>query len=368
MFKIISAVLLTYFPLAACRSLLAACRLPLAALCSPLATCRLPLVALLILCSCQSNSESVVVYVSVDQNYAEPVLRRFEEQTGIKTLAVYDIEASKTTGLVNRIIAEKRNPQADVFWSGEFVQTIALEEQHLLAPFRAQNAKLIPEKFKDPEGYWTGFSGRARVFIVNTDKLNPDQYPQSINDLIESPVPADQIGMALPLFGTTYTHAAALYTLWGGSKTQQFFSSIEASGMQILNGNSSVRDWVASGKLAFGLTDTDDALGAIKRGDPVELVFPDQRSIGTMIIPNTVALIRNSKNPLNGQQFIEFLLSNETLEYLIETGWCQVPLRQSSKTIPGLPDQTIRSFELPLDSVYSGFETYRDSLRKLFVK
>jgi len=63
----------------------------------------------------------------VDQVYAGPVLKRFEVQTGINVLPVYDVEAAKTTGLANRIIAEAGNPQADVYWSGEFAQTISLE-------------------------------------------------------------------------------------------------------------------------------------------------------------------------------------------------------------------------------------------------
>jgi len=58
----------------------------------------------------------VVVYTSVDQVYSEPVIRAFEKRTGILVLPVYDVEASKTTGLVNRLIAERGRPQADVFW------------------------------------------------------------------------------------------------------------------------------------------------------------------------------------------------------------------------------------------------------------
>ena len=70
--------------------------------------------------SCNPNkAEQVVVYTSLDQIFSEPVLREFEKETGIKVRAVYDVEATKTTGLVNRLIAEKNNPQADVFWNSE---------------------------------------------------------------------------------------------------------------------------------------------------------------------------------------------------------------------------------------------------------
>ena len=86
------------------------------------------------------EEKTVVVYTSVDQVYSEPVFRDFEKETGIHVLPVYDVEATKTTGLVNRLIAEKARPQADVFWSGEFSQTIVLKNESVLAPYQSPSA------------------------------------------------------------------------------------------------------------------------------------------------------------------------------------------------------------------------------------
>ena len=119
------------------------------------------IILFIILESCNSERKEVIVYVSVDRIYAEPILEKFEKESGIKVLAVYDVEAAKTTGLVNRLIAERRNPQADVFWNGEFAQTIRLKEEDVLSPYVSKNAIDIPEKFKDPDKRWTGFCGNA---------------------------------------------------------------------------------------------------------------------------------------------------------------------------------------------------------------
>ena len=96
---------------------------------------------------------AVVVYTSVDQHYAEPVLAAFERETGIRVRAVYDVEASKTTGLVNRLIAERARPKADVFWNGEFAQTMLLKERGLLASYASPGREAAP--WRDPDGYWT---------------------------------------------------------------------------------------------------------------------------------------------------------------------------------------------------------------------
>ena len=67
----------------------------------------------------KATSNEVVIYTSQDQVYAEPILKEFEQQTGMKVLAVFDSESVKTFGLVNRLIAEKDRPQCDLFWNNE---------------------------------------------------------------------------------------------------------------------------------------------------------------------------------------------------------------------------------------------------------
>lgn len=168
----------------------------------------------------EQPQESMVVYTTVDQVYSEPILKEFEAKTGIHVLPVYDVEATKTTGMVNRLIAEKNRPLADVFWNGEFAQTLLLKEQGVLAIYHSPSATDIPAEYADSEGYWTGFGGRARVLLVNTNLISPDNYPDSIFDLLEPPLPGKQIGIAYPMFGTSATHAAALYAVLGQEKEE----------------------------------------------------------------------------------------------------------------------------------------------------
>lgn len=91
----------------------------------------------------------VVIYTSLDQLFSEPILKDFEQETGIKVKAVYDVEAAKTTGLVNRIIAERNHPRCDVFWNSEIGRTIVLKKKGILAPYISPSSKDIPDQFKD---------------------------------------------------------------------------------------------------------------------------------------------------------------------------------------------------------------------------
>ena len=122
----------------------------------------------------------------------------FEDEFDIVVRAVYDVEAAKTTGLVNRLLAERERPLADVWWNGEFAQTVVLADEGILTPYNSPAAAGLPEHYVDPDGRWTAFGGRARVLLVNTDLMPEGYLPDSVGDLANSPVPAEEIGIALP--------------------------------------------------------------------------------------------------------------------------------------------------------------------------
>jgi len=329
------------------------------------------LLLMLVLPACGNQAESsVVVYTSVDQVFAEPILQRFAQESGVKVLPVYDIEAAKTTGLVNRLIAEADNPQADVFWSGEFAQTILLKERGVLQPYRSPHAVDIPKVYRDPQGYWTGFGGRARVLIINTELVPPDKYPTSIFDLLAPSWQGPEIGIAYPLFGTTATHAAALYAALGPQEGHAYFDALQARGVRVVDGNSVVRDLVANGDLALGLTDTDDACSAIKKGAPVTAIFPDQESdaLGTLVIPNTVALIAGAPHPEAGQALIDFLLHTETETAMIASGWSHVPLRSTAAQPECFQNIEIKGMGVGLEAVYNQILTVKNELAEVFVR
>ena len=61
--------------------------------------CLLPIGVLLTLAGCtngrQDAANTVVVFVSEDQVFSEPILRDFEQETGIRVQAVFDTEETK---------------------------------------------------------------------------------------------------------------------------------------------------------------------------------------------------------------------------------------------------------------------------------
>ena len=324
----------------------------------------------LVSCTQTARSQEVVVYTSVDQVFSEPVLKAFEAETGIRVQVLYDAEATKTVGLVNRLLAEKSHPRADVFWNGEFAQTILLKESGGLAAYKSPEAAALPASFRDKDAQWTAFGGRARVLIVNTGLLQPSEYPASIQDLLNERYPAAKIGLAYPVFGTTATHVAALYAAWGRDKALQFCQALQKRGVQILDGNSVTRDMVADGKLAFAYTDTDDALSAIQAGKPVTVVFPDQEAggLGTLVTPNTVALVANGPHPDPAKRLIDYLLAAATEKKLVEAGWIDIPSHPGITGGYYASQVQARSMTVDFNQVYQNLEIAKKDMQALFIR
>lgn len=281
----------------------------------------------------QTARGEVVIYTALDQIYSEPILKGFEKETGIRVKAVYDTEAAKTTGLVSRLIAERGRPRCDVFWNNEIVRTIQLQEKDLLAKYEPENAKTIPAAFKDREGYWTGFAARARVLTFNTKLIRREEVPRDMAELIK-PCWRGKLGMAYPLFGTTATHAAVLFFLWGEEKARSYFNALKENEVRIMDGNMAVCRAVAFGEIPLGLTDTDDANLLRSQGRPIDWVLIGHDGKGALLVPNTLALIKGSPNPEEGKRMINYLLQPEVEKTLAASLSAQIPLHPGVEAPP----------------------------------
>src|SRR5262245_27299400 len=272
-------------------------------------------------------SSEVVVYTALDQEFSEPILGDFQKAAGVRTRTKYDVESTKTVGLVSEIIAEAGRPRCDLFWNNEILNTLRLEKLGLLEAYRSPAAEAFDARWRSPDGTWYGFAARARILLVNKNLAGGESGPRSINDLAD-PKWRGKIGIAKPLFGTTATQAACLFAHWGDEKAEEFFKRLKANDVQVLGGNKRVAEEVSTGRLAFGLTDTDDAMVEVDRGMPVEIVYPDQGAagMGTLFIPNTVSLIKGGPHPEAARQLLDYLLSPEIETKLAEGPSVQIPL------------------------------------------
>lgn len=329
----------------------------------------------LVLASCAKKAD-LVVYVALDQVFSEELVSEFERETGLTVDARYDIEQSKTVGLVQAIVEENRAgaPRCDVFWNNEFAHTVRLAEEGLLAAYRPKTAEDIPALFRDPQDRWTGFAARARVLIVNTELADPAEI-RGLDDLFD-PRWKGKVGIARPLTGTTMTHAVALYEELGEQKARAFWERVQEAGekgdVAVVTSNGELMRKVSNGVLAWGWTDTDDFNVARENGHPVAVVYPDQGpdGMGSLLIPNTLCILEAARHSENARTFVDWVLRRDVERRLAFSRSAQIPVREGVEHPDHvrLPGVDFRPMEVDYGAVGRAIEARGEELRQLFIR
>ncbi len=344
-----------------------------------------------------AETQRVVVYCSVDETYARPILDEFQRATGIAVTATFDTEAGKTTGLVNRIIAESGSggSRADVFWSGEVFNTILLARQGLLEPYDSPAAGDVPGDYRDSQHRWTGTAVRARVVAFDPKRTPAARVPKRWADFAKSEI-APRTAIANPLFGTTRGHMAALFAVWGRERATSFLRELRQGNVMVLDGNSATVRAVAEGRADFGWTDSDDVAAAKQAGWSIESASPDFVNIpvpsprpsplerergnqdahleaeaeaegegeGTLLIPCTASMLRRPPHPTQARRLVDYLVSADVERELAKSGSRNIPVREAVRTEMGLtlPRHSRVDYQSVAEAMDSAVSTCREIL------
>lgn len=287
----------------------------------------------------QTVRGEVTLYTSADQRFAETIIAEFTRRTNIRVKTKFDTEADKNTGLARRIRAESSHnrSQADVFWANEPFQMILLARDGLLETYVPETAKDIPVAYRDAKDQWTGFAMRARVLAYNPQMLESASLPKSWKDLAEAPHAAKVI-LANPVFGTTRGHVAAMLSMWGEAEFTAWVDKLAAAGLvsRMAAGNAHAARQVAEGTHPMCGTDTDDVYVLQRSGRKIEMVYPDMGAGGTLLLPNTVGLIKNGPNPEPARELVAFLCSAYVEEALAKSDSGNFPVRPAVREKLGM--------------------------------
>jgi iron(III) transport system substrate-binding protein len=293
------------------------------------------------LAGCPKPAERVVLYSAQDQEFAAGLLDDFRQRTGLAVAPKYDTEANKSVSLYVELVNEKDRPRCDVFWNNEILSTIRLQRQGLLEPYDSPAAKPYPDSAKAADHTWHAFAARPRILIVNTKLVPEGERPGSLLDLTDGRW-RGRVVMARPQFGTSATQAACLFEVLGPEQGREWYRGLKANGVQIAPGNKQVAEWVGRGRTpqgqpaAVGITDPDDALEEVRAGNAVAIILPNRDApaggrMGTLFIPNTLAILKGCPNPAGARRLVDYLLSPEVEAKLAESDSHQVPLNPEVK-------------------------------------
>lgn len=282
------------------------------------------------------EEERLVIYTSHPQSLYEPVVKEFEERTGIWV----QVETGGTAELLDRLEAEKDRPACDLLFGGGADSLTARRE--LFAPYISPESEHLDGALRCADGTWSAFSVVPVVLVYNPVlvRMNPPTGWESLLD----PVWRGRIAFASPLVsGGSYTALATMKQVLPDVEDvlEAFYRNLDGRVLSEIGAVvDEVADAVADGSCTVGVTLESAALEAAEAGRDVALLYPEE---GTSAVVDGMAVIAGCAHEENARRFVDFTLGEDAQRYLAENCWRR-PVR--SELVREEPEALILDYDL----------------------
>ncbi|OKP03123.1 ABC transporter substrate-binding protein [Xenorhabdus eapokensis] len=255
----------------------------------------------------------LIVYCSGTNALCESETRAFSEKYNVKTTFIRNGSGS----ILAKIEAEKRNPQADVWYGGTLDPHSQAGEMDLLHPYKSANLDQIMPQFRDPAKRKGNYTSAVYMgilgFGVNTERLKEKNLPIPTcwKDLTK-PEYKSEIQIADPQSsGTSYTALATFIQLWGENEAFDYLKKLNSNISQYTKSGIAPARNTARGETAIGIGFLHDYSLEVENGAPMQLIAPCE---GTGYEIGGVSIIKNARNIDNAKLFVDWVLSKEAQE------------------------------------------------------
>ncbi|HZP81444.1 MAG TPA: extracellular solute-binding protein [Chthonomonadaceae bacterium] len=317
---------------------------------------------LALLAGCGSSDPGLTLYSDQPQAVVEPLVKQFETEQHVPVHVVYASagEVARGKGLSERVRAEAGAPQADLYWACGPAAIEKLRQDGLLEKRQNFSTAQIAAPFRSPDSLWHGIGTQVRVLLYNTRLVRPDRAPRSIASLAQ-PAWKGRGAMADPRAnGSANYHILYLFATLPPNEASALLTAMKANAVQFLPDEAAVVEAVSSGKAAWGVTDSDLAITAVKAGKPVRFQVTDQEpfataealgkvkesvpTIGTPLLPAPLAILKGTTHLEKAWQFVDFMTSPQTAARLAELLPARLPTH--TELLNGLQDEQINPLKL----------------------
>ncbi|MEE1764781.1 iron ABC transporter substrate-binding protein [Streptomyces sp. SP18BB07] len=282
------------------------------------------------------TDEKITVYSGRSESLVEPVLRDFQEASGITV----EVRYGDTAQMAAQLQEEGSRSPADVFLAQDAGALGAVAEKGLFAELPDEVLDKVPSAYRDEDGEWVGVTGRVRTMAYNTDQVPEADLPESVFELTE-PEWKGKVGIA-PTNGSFQAFITAMRVEHGDEKTEDFLAGLKANDAQIREGNSQIVADVDSGRLASGLVNHYYVYELAKEeGTDVDALkarnhfFPN-KDIGSLVNISGVGVLDKADDDTDVREFVDYLLGTQAQTYFAEQTY-EYPLIDGVDAAPGLP-------------------------------
>ncbi|MCH8475819.1 MAG: iron ABC transporter substrate-binding protein [Opitutales bacterium] len=290
-------------------------------------------------CGGPSSEESpgeLSLYSGRSQALVEPLLREFEEETGIRVRARF----GGTPQLAIALQEEGERTRADLFWAQDASALGSVRD--LLAPLPEDVVGGIPADLRHENNRWVATSGRARVFAYSPRRTEGEVLPERLEDLASEQW-RGRIGWA-PANGSFQSFVTAMRVLQGEEATKDWLAAVAANRPKVYPNNTSLVQAVAAGEVDLVLTNHYYLYRFLERDEsfPVAQSYFTAESPGNLVNYAGVGILESSENREEAKVFVRWLLERRAQEYFVQEIF-EYPVVGEIEALPGmLPYEELR--------------------------
>lgn len=282
-------------------------------------------------------AETLNVYTIWSERYATAVFDEFTLETGIAV----NFLRFPSGEVLARLIAEKENPQVDVFFGGIADAFVAGKKEGIFEQYVPGGAETIPAAFRDPEGYWTGVAMNPICFMFNRPFLekNALEPPASWQDLLD---PVYRNGLIMADARTSGTAVSRLFSLvlaMGENEAFAYQKKLDENMQQYTKSGAGGALPIGRGQAAGGVFFLVDALEMQQTGYDIVISYPRE---GVVYGVEAMGLVKGAKNPELAKRFLDWAASPD-MQRLYE--------REKINLIPTHPEVTLENPSLDMKNV-----------------
>jgi iron(III) transport system substrate-binding protein len=307
-------------------------------------------------CSTGPDGASITVYSGRSESLIQPVIDAFTDATGIDVAVKY----AGSADLAATILAEGGASPADVFLSQDPASLGSIALDGLFETLPSLLLDRVPSRFSDEQGRWVGTSGRARVVVYDSRDLAPGDLPATEDGFIDETW-RGRVGIA-PTNGSFLAFVATKILVDGEADTLAWLEGMAANESPKYPKNSPIVAAVNSGEIDAGLVNHYYLLRALAE-NPDESGrnhFFAVATPGSLVMPAGAGVLASSDKQDAAQQFIEFLLSDDSQRYFAEETfeYPLVPGIEADASLP--PIETIPTPDINLSDLATILDTATD--------
>lgn len=272
--------------------------------------------------------------------------QKFEELNEGSTV---DVQYAGTNVLVNRMMAEKDNPQGDVWYGGGGILPFeAAADKGIIGayvPDMAEDWEVVEDgiKVKHKDGKYVGVEVFVLGFTYNTELVSEEEAPKTWDDLLD-PKWEGKIQFSNPAASGTATLMVLSQMMQRGEEEGwEYFQKLSDQANSVPDSGSAPTKAVAMGEAHIGVGFDFMAYEAKAKGESVDFIVPDK----TPILVNPVSLVEGGPNPEGGKKLIDFLLSTEGQQILAD--WYHIPINPDVESKTPLTLESVKSHAVDLD-------------------